>query len=157
MRALRTWKLKVNSCNNFYLQFVMKQLDSPKFPENLARWLPVQSTKFFLVFPDNFLWLDRDMTQQTFIFALGFYKGLLLQGLNKPCSMAPCTSHRWLFCQRKYFFPGGPKYCEKVSPYFSLSGVEKWPVGWAKTLDSLDKFSDSCVKMKILTSFLKVQ
>ena len=26
-----------------------------------------------------------------------------------------------------YFFPGGQKNCEKVSPYFSHSGVEKFP------------------------------
>ena len=25
-----------------------------------------------------------------------------------------------------YFFPGRPETCEKVSPYFSLSGVEKF-------------------------------
>ena len=26
-----------------------------------------------------------------------------------------------------YFFPGRPETCEKVSPYFSLSGLEKFP------------------------------
>ena len=35
--------------------------------------------------------------------------------------------HRCIFCKKKYFFPTGWKNCEKVSPYFSLSGVEKCP------------------------------
>jgi len=29
--------------------------------------------------------------------------------------------------QKFIFSPGGKKICEKVSPYFSLSGVEKFP------------------------------
>jgi len=29
--------------------------------------------------------------------------------------------------QKFIFFPGGKKNCEKVSPYFSLSGVKRFP------------------------------
>ena len=119
--------LKLTVATTFICSLLWSNLIARNFPKIWHVDFRFNQPSFFLVFPDNFLWLDRDMTQQTFIFALGFYKGLLLQGLNKPCSMAPCTSHRWLFCQRKYFFPGGPKYCEKVSPYFSLSGVENCP------------------------------
>ena len=62
---------------------------------------------------------------------LAFFKTLLdISTLNQLSfdSAVSCIKSIGEYSATKiYFFPGRRKNCEKVSPYFSLSGVEKFP------------------------------